>query len=62
MNELIRVNKNTNGEQLVKGRDLHAFLEVESKYIDWINRMIDYGFIENVDYIISIELSLKKEG
>ena len=59
--ELIKVEER-NGEQLVSGRELHAFLEVKTKYIDWINRMLEYGFVENVDFITFSELSQKKEG
>lgn len=59
--ELIKIEER-NGEQLVKGRELHEFLGVKTKYIDWFNRMISYGFVENIDYITVCELSQKKEG
>ena len=62
MNELIKIEINENQEVVISGRDLHDKLNIESKYIDWINRMIDYGFSENVDFIYSSELSQKKEG
>lgn len=62
MNELIKVTQNEKGEQLVSGRELHEFLEVKSKYLDWFNRMIEYGFIENIDFAIINELTQKKEG
>lgn len=32
------------------GRDLHEFLEVQSRYREWIPRMIEYGFEEGKDY------------
>lgn len=58
MNELINI-KNENGQQAVSARDLHEFLVVDSitnnvgeKYADWIKRMVDYGFDENIDYEI----------
>ena len=39
--------------QLCNARDLHSFLEISSRYNDWIsNRITDYGFTENEDYII----------
>ncbi|WP_096635872.1 phage antirepressor KilAC domain-containing protein [Clostridium cochlearium] len=60
--QLIPLQENDNGEILVSGRELHEFLEVESKYQDWIKRMIEYGFTENVDYISIIEPTQKKEG
>ncbi|BDR73680.1 putative P1-type antirepressor - phage associated [Clostridium tetani] len=60
--QLIPLQENDNGEILVSGRELHEFLEVESKYQDWIKRMIEYGFTENVDYTSIIEPTQKKEG
>ena len=52
MNELIKVTTNENDEQLVSGRDLHEFLEVETPYKKWFGRMSEYGFAENVDFIV----------
>ncbi|EOH71584.1 phage antirepressor KilAC domain-containing protein [Enterococcus malodoratus] len=52
MNELIKVITNENDEQLVSGRDLHEFLEVETPYKKWFGRMSEYGFAENVDFIV----------
>lgn len=47
MQELIKINQ----EGLVSARELHEFLEVKSKYADWIkNRIKKYEFVENVDY------------
>lgn len=53
--ELIKISTNDNGEQLVSGRDLHEFLEIKEKYTEWMNRMIGYGFIENIDFILVSE-------
>ncbi|MCM8710498.1 phage antirepressor KilAC domain-containing protein [Clostridium sp. SYSU_GA19001] len=50
--QLIPVNENEAGEVILSGRDLHEFLEVKTKYMDWFNRMIEYGFAENIDYIM----------
>src|SRR5699024_10234175 len=50
MNELIPTQQSNDNEILVTGRDLHEFLEVNEKYTEWINRMIEYGFSENEDY------------
>mgnify|MGYP000856454771 CR=1 FL=1 len=53
MNNLIKVQTNENNEQVVSGRDLHEFLEVKTKYVDWIERKIQkYGFIENRDFVL----------
>lgn len=51
MNELIKTFKQKDGSVAVDGRDLHDFLEVETPYRIWIQRMIEYGFTENVDFI-----------
>lgn len=52
MNELIPTHENENGNLLVSGRDLHEFLEVGTQYTKWLDRMTEYGFIENVDYLM----------
>lgn len=53
MYNLIKVQTNENNEQVVSGRDLHEFLEVKTKYVDWIDRKIQkYGFIENRDFVL----------
>ena len=51
--ELIKVTVNENDEQLVSGRELHEFLEVGTPYKKWFERMIDYGFTENVDFLVT---------
>lgn len=39
--------------QLANARDLHLFLEIKSGFDNWIkNRISDYGFIQDEDYII----------
>lgn len=49
-NELIPVYDN-NGDHAVNTRELHEFLEVSSKYADWIkNRISKMGLLENEDY------------
>ena len=51
-NEIIKITTNEEGKQLVSARELHEFLEVKSKFADWIkNRIKKYDFIENEDYI-----------
>jgi len=49
MNELLKVDYSRN-EPMVSGRELHQFLEVETRYNDWFRRMCEYGFSENVDF------------
>ena len=51
--DLIRIQTNENCEQVVSGRELHEFLEVRTKYADWIDRKIKkYGFSENRDFVL----------
>lgn len=52
MNELIKTQQSGNGEILVTGRDLHDFLKIQTPYKKWFDRMIEYGFNENVDFIV----------
>ena len=49
-NELVAVGTNENGNPVVDGRELHDFLQVATPFGKWMPRMIEYGFIENVDY------------
>ena len=43
-------------QQTVNARELHAFLEVQTRFNDWIkNRVDEYGFIENQDFITFTE-------
>ncbi len=50
MNELIKIEVR-DGQQLVSGRELHKFLEIKTPYTQWFERMVEYGFIENTDFI-----------
>ena len=50
MNELLKIDLNENQEPIISGRELHEVLEVKTKYKDWFPRMVEYGFIEDVDY------------
>ncbi len=59
MTELfVLVNRPVAGQaqQTVNARELHAFLEVQTRFNDWIkNRVDEYGFIENQDFIAFTE-------
>lgn len=54
-NELIKITKDNNGNSVVSGRDLHEFLEVNTQYTKWFNRMAEYGFTENVDFAVIVK-------
>lgn len=47
MSDLIKINENNK----IDGRELHEFLQIETPFKKWIDRMIaDYGFTENTDF------------
>lgn len=46
MNEIIKINN----ENKVDGRSLHEFLQIETPFKKWIDRMLEYGFVEGVDF------------
>jgi len=62
MNQLINITQNENNESVVSGRELHEFLEVKTRYNDWFEDMVKYGFIENVDFIGFTEKRVKPRG
>ncbi|HHF5091665.1 TPA: antA/AntB antirepressor family protein [Haemophilus influenzae] len=42
--------------RLCNARELHAFLEIQTRYNDWIkNRINEYGFIQDEDYLVITE-------
>lgn len=51
MNELINITLNENHEPVVSARDLHKALEVTDRFSRWFDRMLAYGFEENVDFL-----------
>ena len=60
MNEIITVNqikiakRNINDKEIntVNARELYEFMEVETRFNDWITRRIEeYEFINNIDYL-----------
>lgn len=61
MKELIKVVKE-NDRVTVLARDLHEFLEIGTLYKDWFPRMIEYGFIEGVDFNVLKNERVQIEG
>ena len=61
MKELIKITEQ-NGRQAVSARELYEFLEVKEKFSQWIERMFDYGFIENINYQSLSDFSEKPLG
>ena len=61
MNDLIQV-EYTGERPTVLGRDLHAALEVDTQYSKWFDRMTDYGFTENVDFMTVVKNVYREDG
>lgn len=53
MNKLINVTLNENQEPVVSGRQLHQVLGVKTPYSMWFDRMVEYGFTENQDFLLN---------
>ena len=55
MNELIKINSTSIGNELVQAvsaRELHTFLQVQTEFAEWIrSRIDDYDFVENQDFV-----------
>lgn len=53
MNDLLNIKMDEDtGETLISGRELHKTLKITTQYTKWMDRMIEYGFIENTDFIL----------
>jgi anti-repressor protein len=57
--ELIKITQSEGGKQVVSARELHECVVMNAKggqkgemFSHWIKRMLDHGFIENLDYAI----------
>lgn len=50
MNELLKVNYEADQISL-SARELHKFLELSERFSNWFERMKQYGFVENQDYL-----------
>lgn len=53
MNNLINVTLNENQDPVVSGRQLHQVLGVKTPYSMWFDRMVEYGFTENQDFLLN---------
>ena len=66
MNDLIKLQPQTingNAVETVNARELHAFLQVQTKFADWIkNRIADYDFVENQDFVSFLVATKKPNG
>lgn len=61
MNELIEVTYDS-GKPTVSGRKLHEALKIGTQYTKWFERMCEYGFTENIDYVAVSQKRLTAQG
>ena len=52
-NPLINLHEQNDGSVAVMGRDLHEFLEIGTPYAKWFDRMVEYGFSDKQDFIVT---------
>lgn len=56
MTNIIKITKNEIGNaelNSVNARDIHNYLQVKTRFNDWINRAISkYDFKENIDFTV----------
>ena len=65
MNELpalFNFKRNNDGTVAVSGRELHRGLKIGTRYNDWLERMLKYGFEENIDYIANTQKRVTAQG
>lgn len=55
MEKLVPVKLNDDNQAVISARQLHEFLGVKSDFRVWILRIIEYGFIENIDYTRALQ-------
>lgn len=59
---LFNFKRNNDGTVAVSGRELHRGLEIGTRYNDWLERMLKYGFEENIDYIANTQKRVTAQG
>lgn len=62
MNEIIKVNTDTGDRPTVMGRELHKALEIQTQYSKWFERMCEYGFTENTDFVTIVKNVYRADG
>lgn len=62
MGELIPITRTDEGVHAVMGRDLHAFLEVKTRYNDWFPRMLEYGFEQGKEFYSFLSKTPEQAG
>lgn len=61
MNEIVKI-REENGKRAVSAIELYDFLEVDTRFNDWIKRMFEYGFEEGKDFYSILSKTTPKGG
>lgn len=62
-NEMVSVYESDSSEKIVDARDLHGFLNVGTRFNDWISRQIEkYGFVEGEDFYSFLSKTSERGG
>lgn len=61
MNDLIPINFDSE-RPTVSARELHSFLEIDTRFNDWFHRMTDYGFTEDMDFYSFLSKTSEQGG
>lgn len=62
MNEIIKINYENAERPTVSGRELHEALGIKTPYTQWFDRMKEYGFVENTDFITVHKNVIRSDG
>lgn len=60
--QLIPLHNSESGDITLSGRELHEFLEIGTQYTKWFDRMLEYGFIKNIDFQAISQKRLTAQG
>ena len=58
LNQLLKVS----ADRATSARDLHNFLEIETRFDTWFGRMKEYGFTEGVDFVAIAQKRATAQG
>ena len=61
MNNLLKINFETE-QPTVSARELHEGLNIGTQYTKWFERMLEYGFSENIDFTAISQKRLTAQG
>lgn len=60
--DVIPVYDTDTGEKVVLGRELHEKLKIKTPYTIWFPRMVEYGFVDGMDYFTDNKNVTREDG